>query len=63
MDILHCDLEAVEKFGFGVLYFSHKVFGKVFIYNPIRSGKKGKNVRDEMSFSIVQVFPVGKILA
>ena len=48
LDVLNCDLEAMETSGFGYCYLSSKVFAEVFVDNSIGSGKECKNVRDEV---------------
>ena len=47
MDVLHHDLEAIEKLGFCVLYFVYKVFSKIFIHNTVRCSKKCKKLKQQ----------------
>ena len=62
MDILHHNLETIEASCFSSLDFIGESLDKVLVDNSIRSGKKGKNVGDEVMFIVIElVCPVVKI--
>ena len=63
MNVFHHYLEAIKAAGFGQLYFAHKIHRQVFIYNTIAGGKKSKDVRNEMTLTIVQVIPILHVAA
>ncbi|MNY22176.1 hypothetical protein D3C86_1557690 [compost metagenome] len=58
MDIFHHDLEAIKAARFRQLYFAHEVYSKVLIYDTITGRKESQDMRNKMSFPIVQVIPV-----
>lgn len=39
------------------------MLGQVFIHNTIAGGKESEHVFNEVSLTVIQVFPVGKVLA
>jgi hypothetical protein len=53
MDVLNCDLEAIETSDFGYCYFSSKVFAEVLVNNSIGGGKECKDVRDKVSLVVM----------
>ena len=63
MDIFNGDLETIKEFCFGVLYFGHKVFSQILINDTIACREEGQNVRDEVTLTIIEIFPITKILA
>ena len=63
MYVFNGNLESVEKFGFRILHFAHKMFGKVFIDNAIAGGKKGQYVGDKVPFTVIQVGSIAQIMA
>jgi hypothetical protein len=63
MDVLHGDLESVEASCLWELYFSTETLNEVLVYNSVRSGEEGEDVRNEETFVIVElVVPVVNVL-
>ena len=63
VDILYHDLEAVEAACLRDLDLAREALDQVFVDNAVRGGKEGEDVRDEVSFVIIQtVVPVVEIL-
>src|SRR5690606_14576974 len=60
--IFNSNLESVEEFGFGVLNFRYKVFCKVFIDDPVAGSKECEHVCDEVTFAVVEICPIRKVL-
>src|SRR5579859_3565579 len=63
MNVFDGNLEAVEKFGFCVLYLGNKMLGQVLVNNAVAGCKKSQHVRDEMPLPVVKVGPVFQIMA
>ena len=60
---VHHDLEPVEATGFSSLDLIAETLKQVLINDAIGRGEKGENVRDEMTFIVVElVGPVMQIL-
>ena len=53
MDVLNCNLEAIETSGFGYCDFSGKVVAEVLVKNSIGGGKGCEDVRDKVSFVVM----------
>lgn len=59
MNVFHHDLEAIKAASLGYLDFAAETLNQVFVNNSIRCSEERKNVRDEVSFVVVQsVIPV-----
>ena len=63
MNVLHHDLETVEAPCFGGLDFIGEPLNEVLVDDSVRSGEKGEDVGDKVTFIIVEfVGPIVKIL-
>ena len=54
MDVLDCNLEAIEASCFRDRDFGGKVAAQIFIDNSIRGSKECEDVRDEVTFGVGQ---------
>ena len=54
MDVLHHDLETVEKLGFGVLNFRDEVLGQILVHDAIRRREEREHVLDEVPLVVIQ---------
>ena len=54
VDVLDCNLEAIETSCFGDRDFSGEVAAQIFIDDSIRGSKECKDVRDEVTFGVGQ---------
>jgi hypothetical protein len=61
VDVLNCNLEAIETSCFGDRDFSGEVAAQIFIDDSIRGSKECKDVRDEVRFSVGQSDPVREV--
>jgi hypothetical protein len=52
VDVLNCNLEAIETSCFGGRDFSGEVAAQIFIDDSIRGGIESEDVRDEVTFSV-----------
>ena len=63
VNVLHHNLESVEEFCLGILNLIDEVFGQILVHNAVRSGKKRKNMLDEVALFFGQlVFPIAGVL-
>jgi hypothetical protein len=61
VDVLDGNLEAVETPGLGALDLRHEVLGEVLVHDPVRCGKEGQHVTDEVPLVVAQLLPVGHV--
>ena len=61
MDVLDCNLEAIEALCFGDRDFSGEVAAQIFIDNSVRGSKECEDVRDEVTFGVGQSDPVREV--
>lgn len=61
VDVLNCNLEAIETSCFGDRDFSGEVAAQIFIDDSIRGSKECKDMRDEVTFSVGQSDPVREV--
>ena len=61
VDVLNCNLEAIETSCFGDRDFSGEVAAQIFIDDSIRGSKECKDMRDEVTFSAGQSNPVREV--
>jgi hypothetical protein len=47
---------------FGILNLCHKVLSEVLVNDPVAGGKKSQYVGNEMSFTVIQILPIAKIM-
>ena len=57
-DVFNKDLKSIEAASLGALNLLGEVGKEVFVHNTIGACKKGKNVRQEVSFFVGEFFPV-----
>jgi len=62
MDVLHCDLEAVEAARLGQLDLGRESLAEVLVDNAIRRGEESENVFDEVLLVLAQLIPVGHVV-
>jgi len=62
VNVLHHDLETIEELGLRVLHLSHKILCEIFVDNAIGSGKECKDVLDEVTLVVIELFaPVHQV--
>mmetsp|Transcript_139763 Transcript_139763/g.197928 ORF Transcript_139763/g.197928 Transcript_139763/m.197928 type:complete len:203 (+) Transcript_139763:437-1045(+) len=63
VDVLHCDLEAIEGTGFRNLNLRRELRRKVFQDDAIRGREKGKDMLDEVLLALIQIHPILAVLS
>ena len=53
MDVLHHDLETVETSCLWYLDFTAEALDEVLVYDPVRCGKEGEDVGDEVFLVVI----------
>ena len=61
MDVLACNLEAIEASCFGDRDFGGEVAAQISIDDSVRGSKECKDVRDKVTFHVGQSHPVCEI--
>jgi len=61
VDVLHCDLESVERSGLSDLDFVAELDAEIFVDDAIRGGEESQDVLDEILLLFGEVLPVVQI--